>query len=138
MSPTSLSINGIKAIHEAVNDACSDPTRGLPCATVVLVGDGQRLEQELLEYQIPCSGNLGAEISSDNDEIYWLASCTKLVTTIAAMQLVETGLLGMDDADLVERLCPELREVKVLQQDGRLVEKKRRITLRMLLSHTGE
>jgi CubicO group peptidase (beta-lactamase class C family) len=31
----------------------------------------------------------------------------------------------------------ELKEVKVLREGGKLVEKKQGITLRMLLSHTG-
>jgi CubicO group peptidase (beta-lactamase class C family) len=54
------------------------------------------------------------------------------------MQLVEQGLLNLDDSDQVEKICPELKEVKVLQDDGSLVEKRRGITLRMLLNHTGE
>lgn len=58
------------------------------------------------------------------------------------MQLVEQGKLALDDADLVEKLCPELKDVKILKgfdDVGKpiLVEKKNRITLRMLLSHTG-
>jgi CubicO group peptidase (beta-lactamase class C family) len=54
------------------------------------------------------------------------------------MQLVEQGLLNLDDSDQVEKICPELKEVKVLQNDGSLVEKRRGITLKMLLNHTGE
>jgi CubicO group peptidase (beta-lactamase class C family) len=54
------------------------------------------------------------------------------------MQLVEQGLLALDDSEAVESICPELSGVKVLQDDGELVPKKRGITLRMLLSHTGE
>lgn len=58
------------------------------------------------------------------------------------MQLVEQGKLGLDDADLAERLCPELKSVKILKgfdENDRpiLVEKTKRITLRMLLSHTA-
>ncbi|CAK7221302.1 hypothetical protein SEUCBS140593_004525 [Sporothrix eucalyptigena] len=52
------------------------------------------------------------------------------------MQLVEKQLLDLDDASVVEQLCPELKNVKVLQADGTLVAKKTRITLRMLLTHT--
>lgn len=75
------------------------------------------------------------------DTTFWLASFTKLVTSIACMQLVEQGTLSLDDADQVEALAPELREVQVLKEaaGGRyeLVEKNSRITLRMLLTHTG-
>lgn len=75
------------------------------------------------------------------DTVFWIASCTKMVTAIAAMQLVENGSLALDDGDQVEKLLPELREVMVLERtsDGvlKLKERKRSITLRMLLSHTG-
>lgn len=72
------------------------------------------------------------------DNVFWTASCTKMIVGNACMQLVEKGILSLDDPAKAEELCPELREVMVLQDDGTLVEKKRRITLRMLLSHTGK
>lgn len=58
------------------------------------------------------------------------------------MQLVEQGRLSLDDTDQVEKLCPELAKVKILtgfdeNDKPILVEKKKKITLRMLLSHTG-
>lgn len=58
------------------------------------------------------------------------------------MQLVEQDILRLDDPGQVESLAPELRDVQVLKElaGGRfeLVAKKSRITLRMLLTHTGE
>jgi CubicO group peptidase (beta-lactamase class C family) len=54
------------------------------------------------------------------------------------MQLVEQGKLALDSLNEIEHYCPELRDVKVIQDDGSLTEKKRGITLRMLLTHTGE
>ncbi|EMC94390.1 hypothetical protein BAUCODRAFT_73431 [Baudoinia panamericana UAMH 10762] len=71
------------------------------------------------------------------DTVFWIASCTKLLATMACMQAVEQGKLKLDDAQQVYKLCPELKEVKVLQDDGKLVDKKNDITLRMLLSHTA-
>jgi len=71
------------------------------------------------------------------DSIFWIASCTKMITGIACMQLVEKGILSLDSSTLVESLAPELKEAKVLTEGGKLVEKKRGITLRMLLSHTA-
>ena len=59
------------------------------------------------------------------------------------MQLVEQGKLSLDDADLAEKLCPELKLAKILKGFNKdntpiLEEKTKRITLRMLLSHTGK
>lgn len=71
------------------------------------------------------------------DHVFWLASCTKLVTGIAVMQLVERGALRLDDAAQVEAACPELRDIKVLRDDGTLEERRNGITLRMLLTHTS-
>ncbi|KAE8345509.1 hypothetical protein BDV24DRAFT_178251 [Aspergillus arachidicola] len=75
------------------------------------------------------------------DNVFWIASCTKLITSIACMQLVEQGILKLDDADQVETLAPELRDVRVLERTPKgqygLVPKKRSITLRMLLTHTS-
>ncbi|TKA42725.1 hypothetical protein B0A55_13308, partial [Friedmanniomyces simplex] len=70
------------------------------------------------------------------DSIFWIASCTKMITGVACMQLVEQGKLSLDDPAQVEGLCPELKDVKVLQPDGSLFAKKRGISLRMLLTHT--
>jgi CubicO group peptidase (beta-lactamase class C family) len=71
------------------------------------------------------------------ENIYWIASCTKLIVGIALLQLVEQGKIALDNSSQLEELCPELKSVKVLQDDGTLVEKKTGITLRMLLTHTG-
>ena len=69
------------------------------------------------------------------DTVFWIASCTKLLATMACMQAVEQGKLNLDDAQQVYKACPELKDVKVLQDDGSLKAKKNDITLRMLLSH---
>lgn len=53
------------------------------------------------------------------------------------MQAFEQGKLKLDDSHFVYTLCPELQKVKVLQDDGKLVDKKKDITLRMLLTHTA-
>ncbi|KNG88086.1 beta-lactamase family protein [Aspergillus nomiae NRRL 13137] len=75
------------------------------------------------------------------DTVFWIASCTKLITSIACMQMVEQGKLALDDAEQVQSLAPELGDVQVVERetDGsfRLVPKDRGITLRMLLNHTS-
>jgi hypothetical protein len=43
----------------------------------------------------------------------------------------------LDDVGFVENICLELKNVKVLKDDGTLKDRKRGITLRMLLTHTG-
>lgn len=131
---TQFSTATLDALRQTVNAACADSDKGIPGSTVVVVG---RNGKELFAH---CAGKRG--VSSDEpmtqDNIYWIASCTKIIVGIACMQLVEKGVLALDDPTQLEGLCPELASVKVLQDNGTLVEKKRSITLRMLLSHTGE
>jgi len=129
-----LSAEQVKVLQQKVDAACADQEAGIPGATVVVVGrDGQ----EHFAYSSGKRG-YGSSESMNLDNIFWIASCTKMIVGIACMQLVEQGLLALDDSKQVETLVPELKAVKVLQDDGKLVEKKRGITLRMLLSHTGK
>ena len=92
------------------------------------------------------SGRRGVDTSEPMtlDSVLWIASCTKLVTAIAALQLVEQGKLHLDDADETEKICPELQKVRILKgfendDSSKPIweEKKNRITLRMCLSHTA-
>jgi CubicO group peptidase (beta-lactamase class C family) len=128
-----LSSEATKKLQQTVESACADPFKDIPGASVVIVGrDGK----ELFAHS---AGKRGVVSNEDLtlDNIFWIASCTKMAVGIACMQLVEQKKLSLDDAEQLEKLCPELKDVKVLQDDGVLVEKKRKISLRMLLSHTA-
>lgn len=130
MPLTEKTLNTLRA---TIDSACNDRRKGIPGAAVVVVGkDGD----ELFAHS---SGPRGVASREDMtlDSVFWIASCTKMITGIACMQLVEKGLLRLDDGEQIEGLCPELRALKVLREDGTLEEKKRPITLRMMLSHTG-
>jgi methyl acetate hydrolase len=74
------------------------------------------------------------------DTVFWIASMTKAITATAAMQLVETGKLDLDEP--VGRLLPDLAAPKVLEGFGpdsspKLRDASRPITLRHLLTHTA-
>ena len=74
------------------------------------------------------------------DTIFRLASMTKAVTSVAAMQLVEQGRLQLDAP--IGNVLPELSAPQVLEgfEDSgapRLRPAKRPITLRQLLTHTA-
>ncbi|KAF2016155.1 beta-lactamase/transpeptidase-like protein [Aaosphaeria arxii CBS 175.79] len=74
--------------------------------------------------------------------IYRLASATKIITSIAALRLVQSGKLSLDDASLIERHLPEMWSQEIFTSvPGQLpfTYKKRQnpITLRHLLSHTS-
>ena len=132
-----LSTSAANGIRKSMDETTSDPNRIPGCVAVVVDKSGKTLFQH-------ASGKRGADTKAPMtlDSVFWIASCTKMIAGIAAMQLVEQGKLALDDADLVERHCPELKHVRIVKsigEDGKAetVQKKNGITLRMLLCHTG-
>ena len=86
------------------------------------------------------SRKLGVNKPMAIDSVVWIASMTKPITSAGAMQLVEQGRIGLEDA--VGRWVPELASVQVLEGfdasgSPRLRAPKRPITLRHLLTHTS-
>lgn len=81
------------------------------------------------------------------DGVFWIASCSKLIGTIAALQCVECGQIELDDP--VHRILPELNIPDVIckaqpgetnaELDQRYILKPTQcqITLRQLLTHTS-
>jgi len=62
---------------------------------------------------------------------------TKIVTTIAVLQLVEAQKIPLDDADFIAEHAPEIT-AKLVYADGvNGVKQERGVTMRMLLAHTA-
>ena len=83
---------------------------------------------------------LDAPAPMTDDTVFWIASMTKAVTSVMAMQLVEEGKLTLDAP--LGPLLPWLAEVRVLEGfdaagQPRLRAPKQAITLRHLLTHTA-
>ncbi|KAI7197823.1 beta-lactamase/transpeptidase-like protein [Hortaea werneckii] len=122
------------SVQSLLDSVTKDPKTGIPGLVFVAIGkDGKQIAAH-------ASGKTGLAEGRPPmtlDTVFWIASCTKLLATIACMQAFEQGKLKLDDSHFVYTLCPELQKVKVLQDDGKLVDKKTDITLRMLLTHTA-
>ena len=56
---------------------------------------------------------LGKEQPMTTDTVFAIFSCTKAVTGVAVMQLVEEGVLGLDDP--AKEYAPEIAEIGVLE-----------------------
>jgi methyl acetate hydrolase len=83
---------------------------------------------------------LGGAAAMTLDSIFWVASLTKAITSVAAMQLVEAGRLDLHQP--LGPLVPKLADLQVL--DGfddsgqpRLRPARRAVTLHDLLTHTS-
>ena len=132
-----LSESAANGIRQTMDGVTADRNKIPGCVAVVVGKDGNTLFSH-------ASGTRGADTKEPMamDTIFWIASCTKMICGIACMQLCEEGKITLDDADLVEKECPELKSLKILKsvdENGKpeYVEKKNRITLRQLLTHTG-
>ena len=69
------------------------------------------------------------------DNIFRIYSMTKAITSVAALQLVEKGLIGLDDP--LNDIMPEMIVIPILDEDGNLIHSDEIITLRQLLTHTS-
>jgi CubicO group peptidase (beta-lactamase class C family) len=90
------------------------------------------------------SGAFGTRDSSgvpvQTDSIFQIASMTKAITTVAALQMVEQGKVGLDDP--VSKHLPQFEKIQVLEgfdANGKpnLRTASKAPTLRQLLTHTS-
>lgn len=95
---SSEAASGLKAqIDEVTSDPGGAP--GIVFAAVNRSGD------IIFEHASGKTG-FGKDESMTMENVFWIASCTKMITGIACMQLVEQGKIGLDDVDAVEKLAP--------------------------------
>lgn len=92
-------VDDLKAQIDAVTSKPEENAAGLVYVAVNKQGE------PVFEHASGKAG-LGLEEDMTLDHSFWIASCTKMITGIACMQLVEEGKLSLDDGDLVEKLAP--------------------------------
>ncbi|MEP2736145.1 MAG: serine hydrolase domain-containing protein [Erythrobacter sp.] len=108
---------------------------GVPSAAAMIGNSDKVIASAFIGSADPASGKPMAL-----DSIFQIASMTKAITSLAAMQLVESGKLSLDDP--IGAVLPELAEPQVLtgfdaddKPQTRTAETP--ITLRHLLTHTS-
>jgi len=67
--------------------------------------------------------------------IFRIASMTKAIASVAALQLVERGEITLDEP--LDKLLPEMSSIPILNDSNEIVKPKKSITLRHLLTHTA-
>lgn len=77
----------------------------------------------------------GGKDTISEDHIFRIFSMTKAIAAVAALQLVEQDLIGLDDP--LEELMPEMTAIPILNKKGELIKATKSITLRQLLTHTA-
>ena len=106
------------------------PKHGFPACELSITKDGENIFRKGVGY----SDAAKTKPVSDKD-IYWIFSATKVITCIAAMRLVERGLIGLDDP--VSKYIPEYANLNILNKDGTLSPAKNAMTILHLFTMTG-
>ena len=83
---------------------------------------------------------LGKEAAMTTDTVFAIFSCTKALTDVAVMQLVEEGVLGLDSP--AKEYAPEISDIQVLEGfdaegEPRLRPPKSDVTVGQLMLHTA-
>ncbi|KAF2737386.1 beta-lactamase/transpeptidase-like protein, partial [Polyplosphaeria fusca] len=82
-----------------------------------------------------------ASIPVSPKTVMWLASCSKLVTSVAVLQCLERGLFALDSTTDVERLLPEWGNRQIItgfeNGQAQLRPAEEKFTLRRLLTHSS-
>ncbi|TVY35060.1 Acyltransferase [Lachnellula subtilissima] len=126
------------AFEEKVKKMCAD--RELPGVILLARDNGADFPSGHFQYT-ETFGHMTPTEPMHLDATFWLASCTKLLTTIAILQCVESGQIKLDDD--VSSVLTELKDIEILTgfQDGTdtpiLKKAENKITLRHLLTHSA-
>ena len=118
-------------IDEQVEEAIAEG-RVAGCSVMVIRDD------QVQYYRHWGQRDAARELPVERDTIWRIYSMTKPITSVAVMQLVEQGLLDLDEP--VSRYIPQLAEPVVLvENDGEFEEvpARREITVRDLLRHSS-
>ncbi|KAF2007322.1 beta-lactamase/transpeptidase-like protein [Amniculicola lignicola CBS 123094] len=129
----SLSPEATENVKKILDEATASPDTGIPGLVFIAV---DKSGNELVSH---ASGTRGINSTQpmDLDTTFWIASMTKIVTTIACLQLYEQGKMPLDDEAFVKKWAPEIGEKKVFADGVNGVEQERGVTVRMLLAHTA-
>ncbi len=99
------------------------PQRGIPQCSLFVTLDGKTVYEK----------TVGRETQERN--IGFVCSISKITTCVAAMRLVEEGKLGLDDP--VSRYLPAYANLTVKQKDGSVTPAQNVMTIRQLFTMTG-
>lgn len=142
MAPLALSSQTSDALHAIIAKATSDPQHQLPRLVVMAASPTSLLYSGAggVEQLPPAGSSIADSPPATPDSIFELWSCTKLVSCISALQLVEQSKIGLLDA--ASKYLPELGNVRIfkgMDEEGEPVLEVNTvpITIEMLINHTA-
>ena len=106
------------------------PERGLPACELSVSRDGKIVYRKCVGFADAAKTRPVKETDT-----YWLFSATKVITCIAAMRLVEQGVIALDDP--VSKYIPEYARLRVLNKDGSICDAQNVMTVEHLFTMCG-
>ncbi len=103
---------------------------GVPACECIVKKDGETLYHHLCGFS-----DAAGTIPAAAEDFYCFYSLSKLYTCTAAMQLIERGMLSLDDT--VAKYLPEYASMTVKNEDGTVTPAKSQMTVRQLMSMTA-
>lgn len=127
-----LSSERLARMHSVFSQMVKDGKR--PGVITMVIRNGRIADWESYGYR-----DISARLPMEKDSICRIWSMTKVITSVAAMMLVEEGRLTLNDP--VERYIPELKGLKVFKggsaEQPELVDTLHPVTVKHLLTHTS-
>jgi CubicO group peptidase (beta-lactamase class C family) len=122
----------LQRLHDFIRESTSP--QGYLGAVTLIVRDGK-----IVDFQTHGHRDLGRSSPMREDTIFRIYSMTKPITSVAVLQLVEKGQIGLEDP--ISRYLPEFAKMQRFvggTADAPRTEPARRpITIRQLLTHTA-
>ncbi|GGD46129.1 serine hydrolase domain-containing protein [Pseudoxanthomonas indica] len=119
-------------LHEFLDRNTGD--RGYLGAVSLIARDGR-----IVDVHVSGHRDLARKVPMRRDSIFRIYSMTKPLTSVAVLQLMEQGKLGLDDP--VSRHLPEFSGLQIFTggtaDAPQLAPAQRALTIRQLLTHTG-
>ena len=106
------------------------PARGIPACELAVSKDGEVVFHKCVGYSDSANTT-----PATKDDIFWIFSATKVITCIAAMRLVESGVISLDDP--VSKYIPEYAHMMIKRSDGSLTPAQNTMTILHLFTMTG-
>ena len=104
--------------------------RGYPSCELAVTKDGEVVYRRSVGYS-----DAAKTRPAGNQDIYWLFSCSKVITCIAGLRLIEEGKISLDDP--VSKYLPEFADVTVKHADGSVAPARNTMTILHLFTMTS-
>ena len=108
----------------------AQPARGIPFSHVIVTKDGETVFEKSVGF-----ADAEGKVPYTNNHLCWIFSCTKVITCVAAMRLVEEGRLQLSDP--VSKYLPAYAYLTVKDKNGKVIPAKNTMTVFHLFTMTG-